>query len=129
MARRKITLGDWLRGAGQSLRSGNGMSPLTTNRLVNAAHDERVAREREQGFGTGDVGGDRNWTPPVHGTTLEGRQVTISFGRGRRAGQTLVSDGHVGMTEFYKNNKSGKGHDHYLVNGQIASKTDWRRFK
>ncbi len=44
MPRRKITFGDWLRGAGQSLRNGTGMNPLETQRLVNAAHDERVAR-------------------------------------------------------------------------------------
>lgn len=57
MVRRKITVTDWLRGAGQSIRSGTGMNPLTTQRLVNAAHDERKAREeryptpsREDGY-------------------------------------------------------------------------------
>jgi hypothetical protein len=44
MARRKITVTDWLRGAGASLRNGDGMNPLRTQRYVNAAHDERVAR-------------------------------------------------------------------------------------
>jgi hypothetical protein len=43
VAKRKITVSDWLKGAGQSIRSGNGMNPLTTQRLVNQAHDQRVA--------------------------------------------------------------------------------------
>jgi hypothetical protein len=129
MPRRKITFGDWMKGAGQSLRSGNGMSPLTTQKFVNAAHDDRMAQEHERAFGSGEVGGDRNWTKPVHATTAEGRPVTISFGLGPRDGQTLVCDGHVGMQDFYARSQPGKGHDHYLVDGTRASKIDRNRFQ
>lgn len=45
MARRKITFGDWMRGASQSIKNGTVMNPITTQRIINAAHDERVARE------------------------------------------------------------------------------------
>lgn len=127
--RRKISVGDWLRGAGQSLRDGQGMNPLATNRYVNAAHDARIAQEREDAFGTGENGGDRHWTEPVHAATLDGRPVTISFGRGGRAGQTLVADGHIGFADFYRRGKAGKGHDHYLVDGTVAGKIDWNRYQ
>jgi hypothetical protein len=43
LARRKITFGDWLRGAGASIRNGTAMNPFETQRQVNAAHDRRTA--------------------------------------------------------------------------------------
>jgi hypothetical protein len=128
MGRRKITVGDWFRGAGASLRNGTAMNPLATQGLVNAAHDERMGQMREELMGTGSVGGDRNWTPPVHGTTASGRPVTVSFGRGTREGQTLICDGHVGFDEFYRKSKSGKKHDHYLIDGRPAGGQDRGNF-
>lgn len=76
------------------------------------------SRKRDRrNFGNGQVGGDRNWHPPVHGTTASGRKVTFSEGRGPRDGETLISRGHVGMDRFY--GKSGdKGHDHFGKNGE-----------
>lgn len=57
MARRKITVTDWLRGAGRSIRSGTSMNPFMTQRFINEAHDERVSSEarypkpsREDGY-------------------------------------------------------------------------------
>ena len=47
-------MGDWLRGAGRSIRNGTAMNPFETQRLVNAAHDQRVARypspSRDDGY-------------------------------------------------------------------------------
>lgn len=126
MARRKISAGDWVKGAAQSIRNGTAGNPLATQRLVNAAADQRAGRET--GFGTGEVGGDANWTAPVWGATLAGSPVTIAFGKGTRAGDTLICDGHVQMSEFYANRKTGLGHDHYTVGGKIASKIDTKRF-
>src|ERR1700754_4840361 len=102
MPRRKITLGDWLRGAGQSLRNGTAMNPFETQRLVNAAHDERAARypspSRRDGYysqlrkgGTidafigpnGDITSERPHVHVVH-SPREGRiifAVTNSQGR------------------------------------------------
>ncbi|HVV71957.1 MAG TPA: hypothetical protein VHI52_10730 [Verrucomicrobiae bacterium] len=128
MARRKVSAGDWLRGAAASMRNGTASNPFATQKHINAAHDERMAR-MERDFGNGKVGGDRNWTSPVHGTTLEGRPVTIAFGKGVKEGQTLVADGHIGMRAFYAKRHTGLGHDHYLVDGTIASKIDTKRFK
>jgi hypothetical protein len=39
--RRKITIRDWLKGAGQSVRDGTAMNPFETQRRVNQAHDSR----------------------------------------------------------------------------------------
>lgn len=117
--RRRITPGDWLRGVKYSMRNRTLMNPFQTQRFINAAHDERVANEREN-FGTGEEGGDKHWTPPVHGATRDGRPVTISFGKGKREGETLVCDGHVPMGTFYTRAVPGKGHDHYLVDGKPA---------
>ena len=47
-------------------------------------------------FGNGEVGGDRNWTPPVYG-------------------HTGIASGHVTGAEYYKKND---GHDHYGPNGE-----------
>lgn len=99
---------------------------------VAAGRKERARRAaeaaRNDAFGNGEIGGDRNWAPPIHCTTADGRPVTVSFGTGSRQGQTLACDGHVNMTQFYGNAKAGKGHDHYFVDGTIASKADRGRY-
>ena len=81
---------------------------------------ERIdaAHAASQAFGSGDTGGDRNWSAPVHGSTADGRDVTASFGQGSRDGETLISDGHVGLGQFYGSRGDGKGHDHYGPNGE-----------
>lgn len=91
------------------------MNPIETARQINIAHDERV-------FGVGTQGGDRNWEPPFHGTTRDGRRVTVSFGRGSRKGETLICDGHVDLNTFYGNRKLKivKGHDHFAADGSAA---------
>ncbi len=129
MARRKITIGDWLRGTGDAFRHGEGMKPIASQKYIYAAHDRRKANEANASFGTGEQDGDGNWTSPVHGTTSDGRPVTISFGKVGRTGQTLVCDGHVDRATFWAHRKTGLGHDHYLVDGTIASKIDNERFK
>jgi hypothetical protein len=53
MPRRKITVSDWMRGAGASIRSGNGMSPFTTQKFINQAHDERIASAQRYPLATG----------------------------------------------------------------------------
>ena len=64
--------------------------------------------------------GDNSWTPPVYGTTGDGRPVTVSFGQGGRTGHTLISDGHVSGSEFYHRDADAdeKGHDHYGPHGE-----------
>ena len=49
---------------------------------------------------------DSNWTDPVQGS-IEGEEVTASFGTGSREGETLLSDGHTDADI-----RSGH-HDHY----------------
>lgn len=117
-----------------SLQRGTIMNPFKTQSLINAVSDERTGRGRltkhKKNFGTGTTaGGNANYTAPVHGTTLDGRPVTISFGRGEKFNQTLVCDGHVDMQTFYARRTSHTGHDHFLVDGKIASKRDVHRFK
>ncbi len=111
---------DQLRGAGRVIRQqglAGGMSPLAIRRAAKGVRAER-------GFGTGEgSGGNSGWTSPVHGTTLDGRPVTVSFGTGARtAGHTLICDGHVDMRTFYDKRHDGKGHDHYLVDGRPAGR-------
>lgn len=65
-------------------------------------------------FGNGEAGGDRNWASPVHGTTDDGREVTVSFGQGYREGHTGIADGHVDGASYY----GPSGHDHYGPQGQ-----------
>lgn len=62
-------------------------------------------------FGTGESGGDRRWTPPVHGTTSDGRAVTASFSRTDE--ESLLRDGHAGSPEGFYGNRGDKQHDHY----------------
>lgn len=88
---------------------------------VNAGRKEARRRELNAEFGTGEVACDDHWTPPVHATTRDGKPVTVSFGRGPRAGQTLICDGHVDLATFYEKRAGGKGHDHYLVDGKAAN--------
>ena len=42
-------------------------------------------------FGNGETGGDNSWTPPVYGTTGDGRPVTVSFGQGGEGARSLRS--------------------------------------
>jgi hypothetical protein len=104
------------------------MNPLATKREIEAARGERLTEEEYSQFGDGETAGSRNWDPPVYATTADGHQVTVSFGRGTRKGQTLICDGHVSMSTFYKSSKAGKGHDHYLVDGTRASKDERGRY-
>lgn len=64
-------------------------------------------------FGNGEVGGDRNYTPPIHGETKPGDDVTFSQGIGKNDGDTLITDGHVDARTFYDDKK----HDHFKPNG------------
>ncbi len=87
---------------------------------------KRERKEARRNFGNGEVGGDRNWDPPIHGQTVEGRNVTFSQGKGRREGETLISGGHKNMDGFY--GKAGdKGHDHRGAEGQpYGDRGKWR---
>ena len=96
----------------------HGYTEWLTPDEIAAAKRMDAAHAASQDFGTGDAGGDRNWTSPVHGSTADGSDVTISFGRGPRDGETLAADGHIGMGQFYGTQKDGKGHDHYGPNGE-----------
>lgn len=71
-------------------------------------------------FGNGQVGGDRDWTAPVHGTTGYGQDVTVTFGQGYRDGHTGIASGHVDGASFY----GGYGHDHYGESGQLYADRD-----
>lgn len=110
------TFTDTLRGYGRVLRRdglAGGMSPFKIRKAAKQVRAERA-------FGSGDErsGGNRNWTPPVHATTSNGRPITVSFGRGARSGDYLVADGHVGMSSFYSVAKA-QGHDHF-AGGRIV---------
>lgn len=87
-------------------------SDLEAVKRMDAAH------AANQSFGTGETGGDRNWSSPVHGSTGDGHDVTVSFGQGPREGETLISDGHAGLGQFYGSRDDGKGHDHFGPNGE-----------
>jgi len=52
------------------------------------------------------------WEGPHHGTTADGKSVTVSFGTGNNDGHTLLSDGHKPNDSFF-GGKGSKGHDHY----------------
>lgn len=91
-------------------------------RRMELAKKDSARLEREQEFGNGEVFGDsRNWTPPLHATTRKGLPVTVSFGLGKRDGETLICDDHVDSDTFYQRQNDGlKGHDHYLIDGRPA---------
>lgn len=74
--------------------------------------------QSDPNFGNGEVGGGRTWDSPVYGQTGDGQDVTVSFGKGSRDGQTLISSGHVSGSMFYDGNGSDKGHDHFGPNGE-----------
>lgn len=48
------------------------------------------------------------WSKSEHGTDDQGREVTAAFGRGTKAGETLIADGHLPEREF----KQSSNHDH-----------------
>jgi len=102
----------------------------TTNAqaIRNAEKQERRSRNEQQ-FGNGEVAGDDVWASPVHGTTNDGQDVTVSFGQGNNQGQTLISRGHTSMSEFYEPQADGqKGHDHYSPGGNTGEKGDRSRW-
>lgn len=114
----------------------NGMgTPLERAERVKAGKKEAARRAREESYGTGGNSadensyGDENWTPAVHGTTLNGNPVTVSFGQSpKTANQTLICDGHVSSSEFYAKRRSGKGHAHYLADGASPRRGDAGRY-
>lgn len=121
---------DSFKGQWRSLRNGTGGSFSATLSEINKVKKEREAAEKDLLFGDGEQYGNENWEPPVHATTLDGKPVTVSFGKGRRAGHTLIADGHVTRTSFYDNHRDGlPGHDHYLVDGAIGSRKDRNRYQ
>ena len=65
---------------------------------------------------------NKRWHPPVHGTTADGKPVTVSFGKdgSAQAGNTGISDGHVSDAEYYERDSPGRtvGHDHYGPKGE-----------
>lgn len=76
-------------------------------------------------FGTGEDPrwDDSNYTAPVYGTDSNGNEVTASFGKGDREGETLICDGYVDEETF--NHKTGRyhdGHDHFKGDGTPAGK-------
>lgn len=128
---RLMGFGSWLAKEARITMKAN-MRSLRHGGSVDAVMKERKkarAEERADRFGTGEVYGDRNWSEPVHATTLEGRPMTVPFGRGPRDGQTLVAPGHVSAQSFYGTHKDGKkGHDHFLIDGEVASESDRMRW-
>jgi hypothetical protein len=44
---------------------------------------QRAQEAQAANFGTGEIGGNRNFTAPVHGATSDNQPVTVSFGRGK----------------------------------------------
>jgi hypothetical protein len=74
-------------------------------------------RDEENRFGTGEegAGGGRIYTPPVHGTTADGQEVTAAFGRegNSREGHTLLSDGHAETMDDFYGPDGDEEHDDY----------------
>lgn len=65
-------------------------------------------------FGTGESGGNSNWSNPVHGSDAQGNDVTASFGIGsNNQGESLLSDGHSTSRDSFFGTDSDKGHDHH----------------
>jgi hypothetical protein len=83
--------------------------------------DRALRGSRNQDFGNGEVGGNRNWTPPTYGITDDDRPITFSLGLGPREGETLASSGHKGILEFYDHET---GHDHYGPDGETGRNGD-----
>lgn len=74
-------------------------------------------------FGDGETYGNRNWTPPVYGSTSSGHDVTVSFGLGPRDGEALIASDHLDRVDFYGDKKLRvkKHHDHYDAYGNLVS--------
>ena len=65
-------------------------------------------------FGSGEVGGDKYYTPPLHASIKStGKPVTFSQGQEKHDGDVLIADGHKDGTQFYDK----KQHDHYKSDG------------
>jgi len=71
-----------------------------------------MSNENEN-FGNGEVGGSPSFEPPVHGYMEGYGEVTASFGRGEREGETLLADGHVQSRAQFDGHPGRRGHDHY----------------
>ena len=71
----------------------------------------------------GETYGNRNWTPPVYGSTSSGHDVTVSFGLGPRDGEVLIASDHLDRVDFYGDKKLRvkKHHDHYDAYGNLVS--------
>ena len=63
-------------------------------------------------YGTGEVGGGRKSTNPVHGLTADGQPVTLAEGLGDKAGHIYLRDGHAENGQFW-GSTGNKHHDHY----------------
>lgn len=91
-----------------------GRCTAQTRKYIRAGHTPGAKPQGNPGFGSGTVGGDKNWTSPVYGQTASGQDVTVSFGQDGRAGHTGIASGHVSGESYY-----GKGgHDHYGSEGE-----------
>ena len=77
--------------------------------------------EDNRNFGNGEVGGGRNWTPPVHANVKEsGKDVTVSLGQMNRKNHTLISGGQEqNADQFYNkdSNNVSDGHAHFDGSG------------
>lgn len=75
--------------------------------------------EAKPSFGSGEVGGDHKYAPPVHATTEDGNEVTASFGHngGPGEGETLLADGHAEEMDDFYGVRGNKQHDHYNGRG------------
>ena len=75
-------------------------------------------------FGTGTSGGNKGFTPPVHGCDSSGNPVTVSFGIEAHDGEILIASGHApDMASFY-GPKGSKRHDHCDRNGNSGKHGD-----
>lgn len=65
-------------------------------------------------YGTGETPAWGSSTSPVHGTTANGEEVTVSFGTGNREGHTYISDGHIDRaSDFVGQDRYSRKHNHY----------------
>lgn len=53
-----------------------------------------------------------SWRKPVRGVNEEGKKVTAVFGKGKKKGHTLLSNGHKSKSRF-DGRPRNRGHDHY----------------
>ncbi|HEX6258865.1 MAG TPA: hypothetical protein VFZ48_05285 [Candidatus Saccharimonadales bacterium] len=74
---------------------------------------------RRCNFGSGDpVYDSRTSTAPVHATTTDGQEVTVSFGKGSNENELFIADGHVEDPKEFWGEHGVKGHDHFFGNGE-----------